>query len=195
MFLLRSPKSAVFFWDVGVQSVNWQTPSFTVGARRSRSSMQTDLYSRRSEAIEEAQKRLYLHTHTSNYYIICLGLLRPTQSWNKDCSYRCSCTHAQDYAIPQIAWWAVTRRTTQTTETAKIGGGRLIGCGRLLGTLRYHYPLIHFFTTLLILSQFEERVDASLPTSYLPGSPTYPFTRWDMCTHIYWQASSALFLE
>ena len=33
--------------------------------------------------------------------------------------------HAQDYAIPQIAWWAVTRRTTQTTETAKIGGWAL----------------------------------------------------------------------
>ena len=25
--------------------------------------------------------------------------------------------------MPQIAWWAVTRRTVQTTEQAKWGGG------------------------------------------------------------------------
>ena len=29
-------------------------------------------------------KKIVLHAHTNNYYNICLGLLRPTQSWNKD---------------------------------------------------------------------------------------------------------------
>ena len=52
-------QSLLFFsetWGYNqVQSVNWQTPSFAVGARRARSSMQTNLC-RQSEAIEEAQE-------------------------------------------------------------------------------------------------------------------------------------------
>ena len=36
-----------------------------------------------------------------------------------------------------LAWWAVTRRTLQTTKPSKLGGGRLHGYGRLLGTIRY----------------------------------------------------------
>ena len=48
-----------------VQSVNWQTPLFAVGARWARSIMQTDLCSRQWEAIEEAQKDcIYMHTLT-----------------------------------------------------------------------------------------------------------------------------------
>ena len=48
-----------------VQSVNRQTPSFAIGARRAHSSMRSDLCCRRSETIEEAQKDcIYTHTLT-----------------------------------------------------------------------------------------------------------------------------------
>ena len=45
-----------FFWDMGVQ-LNWQKPSFAVEARRDRSSMRTDLCSRRKAKITST------HTH------------------------------------------------------------------------------------------------------------------------------------
>ena len=51
-------------------------------------------------------KRLYLHTHTKNY-IICLGLLRSTQSWNKDHSERC---------------FASMHTITHTTNCMPVGG-------------------------------------------------------------------------
>ena len=64
--------------------------------------------------------------------------------------------HAQDYAIPQIAWWVVTQRTTQTTETAKIGGGHL------LGTLRYLVTKFHPYYGLLL------KLHALALAAYLP---------------------------
>ena len=36
-----------------------------------------------------------------------------------------------------FAWWAVTRRTSQTIELSKLGGGPLRKDGRLPGTIRY----------------------------------------------------------
>ena len=45
------------------------------------------------------------------------------------------------YAIPQIAWWAVTRRTTQTTETAKIGGWALARDNTVIAGLEYGMEL------------------------------------------------------
>ena len=82
MFLLRSPKSAGFFLRRG-------------GTMKCRVRVSTDRYRRSPleqgglevacELIfvaddQKLLKRLYLHSHTNNYYIICLGLLRPTQS-------------------------------------------------------------------------------------------------------------------
>ena len=68
----------------------------------------------------QSSKRLFLHTHTyTNSCNICQGLLpRPTQSWNKDHGYPTPCTHwITQYH--KIAWWAVTQRTSQTTELSK----------------------------------------------------------------------------
>ena len=36
-----------------------------------------------------------------------------------------------------FSWWAVTRRTSQTTELSKLGGGPLFKDGHLHGTIRY----------------------------------------------------------
>ena len=39
-----------------------------------------------------------------------------------------------------FAWWAVTRRTSQSIELSKLGGGPLLGDGHLHGAIRYVKP-------------------------------------------------------
>ena len=53
-----------------------------------------------------------------------------------NCSYVSSADLPSDSLCENLAWWAVTRRTLQNHKTvSKLGGGRLLGYGRLLGTI------------------------------------------------------------
>ena len=52
-------------------------------------------------------------------------------------SYVSSADLPSDSLCKNLAWWAVTWRTSKNHKTVKIGGGRLLRYGHLLGTIRY----------------------------------------------------------
>ena len=59
-------------------------------------------------------------------------------SWHPKCIRRIAATQRTYLQIhTNLAWWAVTQRTSKNHKLSKLGGGRLHGYGRLPGTIRY----------------------------------------------------------
>ena len=56
-----------------------------------------------------------------------------------NCGYVSSLDLPSDSLHKNLAWWVITRRNQKNHKTVKIGGGRLHGYQRLLGTIRYMY--------------------------------------------------------
>ena len=106
-------------WDF--QSLQWGTVNCRVSTDRHHRSLLEQgrlevpcLCSRWSGATQKTQKDCI---YTCTLTVIIFARVRPTHSWNKDHNYQC---HAHTGLSMQyhknLAWWVVTRWTSQTTE-------------------------------------------------------------------------------
>ena len=119
-----------------VQSINWQTPSFTVGANRLEVPCELIFVADNLKLLKKLKKIVSTHTHTNNY-VICLGLLRPTQSWTKTVvNAALACTH-RITQYHKLHGGRLHGELPKPQKQPKLWGGCLLGYGRLLGTIWY----------------------------------------------------------
>ena len=68
---------------------------------------------------------------------VCEPLKPDVVASKVQCSYVSSADLPTNSIRKNLAWWAVTQRTSKTTKLSKLGGGRLLRHGHLLGTIWY----------------------------------------------------------